>query len=183
MAPLIVAFSSGGSYDPDGSIASYNWNFGDGTSSNSANPSKTYNSIGSYTSTLTVTDNGGASNSSSVSISVGQNANRDIDVSSFSLGVDSTRAGKAGVATVRVLSRLNQPVANTGITITWSGLLTGTSSGITNSNGEVVIISTKRSKKAGTITATISTISAPESYQYNATLFGESLTESISASK
>jgi PKD repeat protein len=183
MAPLTVAFSSAGSFDPDGSIAAYNWNFGDGTSSSTANPSKTYNSVGSYTSTLTITDNGGASDSSSVSISVGQDANRDIDVSSMSLGVDSTRAGKAGVATVRLLSRLNQPVAGAAITITWTGIITGTSSGTTNSNGEVVLISSKRAKKAGTITATVSTISAPASYQYNAALFSEPLTESISASK
>lgn len=181
-APLSVAFSSSGSYDPDGSIASYQWNFGDGSSSNSADPSKTYNSVGSFTATLIVTDNGGATNSDPVSISVGQNADRDIDVASFALGINSNNSGKAGVATVRVLNRLNQPVSGAGIAITWSGLVTGTSSATTNSNGEVVLTS-KRTKRTGTITATITTISAPVTYQFNGALFGEPLTESIAATK
>src|SRR6185369_7116393 len=30
LAPLTVNFDSSGSYDPDGTIASYSWNFGDG---------------------------------------------------------------------------------------------------------------------------------------------------------
>ncbi len=37
---------------PSGTIISWNWNFGDGTSSTSQNPSHTYNSTGSYTVTL-----------------------------------------------------------------------------------------------------------------------------------
>lgn len=69
-APLPVNFSSAGSSDPDGSIASYRWTFGDGGTSASANPSYTYNAAGNYTATLTVTDNGGLTASSSVNIAV-----------------------------------------------------------------------------------------------------------------
>jgi len=181
-APLTVAFSSAGSYDPDGSIAGYQWTFGDGSSSGLADPSNTYNSVGSYTATLVVTDNAGATDSSSVSISVGQDANRDIDVNSFTLGIDSARSGKAAVATIRVQSRLNQPVSGAGITVTWSGLVSGTSSGTTDANGEVVLAS-RRSKKSGTFTGTITSISAPPTYQLNETLFSEPLTESLAASK
>ncbi len=71
LAPLTVNFSSQGSYDPDGTIVSYVWNFGDGTaSSNQANPLHVYSNVGNYTATLTVTDNNGATNSRSVGISV-----------------------------------------------------------------------------------------------------------------
>ena len=48
------------STDGDGSIATRNWNFGDGTSSTLANPSKTYAAEGYYTVILTVTDNAGS---------------------------------------------------------------------------------------------------------------------------
>ncbi|MFI6801611.1 collagenase [Streptosporangium canum] len=48
------------STDSDGTIASRQWNFGDGTSSTSANPSHTYTTAGTYTVQLTVTDNAGA---------------------------------------------------------------------------------------------------------------------------
>jgi PKD repeat protein len=65
-----IAFSSAGSNDPDGSIASYSWNFGDGASSAQANPSHSYSSAGNYTVTLTVTDNQGASASDSESVTI-----------------------------------------------------------------------------------------------------------------
>jgi PKD repeat protein len=55
-APLVVAFSSAGSADPDGSIVSYEWDFGDGNTSTDANPTHTYTAEGVYAATLTVTD-------------------------------------------------------------------------------------------------------------------------------
>jgi PKD repeat protein len=69
LAPLTVSFTGSGT-DSDGSIASYAWNFGDGTTSIQQNPSHTYNSAGTYTATLTVTDNGGATGTATVTITV-----------------------------------------------------------------------------------------------------------------
>ena len=48
------------SNDPDGSIASYSWTFGDGGTATAQNPSHSYGAGGSYTVTLRVTDNVGA---------------------------------------------------------------------------------------------------------------------------
>jgi PKD repeat protein len=54
-----TVFSSAGSYDPDGYIDSYEWDFGDGNSSADANPTHHYGAPGTYTVTLTVTDDFG----------------------------------------------------------------------------------------------------------------------------
>jgi PKD repeat protein len=55
-APLAVNFASFYS----GSITTYAWNFGDGTTSSAANPNKTYNTPGTYSVTVTVTGPGGS---------------------------------------------------------------------------------------------------------------------------
>ncbi len=53
-------FSSAGSSDPDGTIVSYAWNFGDGFTATGASVSHTYAAPGVFTATLTVTDDCGA---------------------------------------------------------------------------------------------------------------------------
>jgi PKD repeat protein len=70
-APLTVAFSSTGSTDPEGGSLTYNWNFGDGTTSTAANPSKTYNNPGIYTAQLRVSDGTNASAATNLNIIVG----------------------------------------------------------------------------------------------------------------
>ncbi|MDP1858925.1 MAG: PKD domain-containing protein [Gemmatimonadaceae bacterium] len=60
-AGMPVTFSSTQSTDPDGTIASYRWDFGDGTNSALPSPAKVYAAAGSYVATLTVTDDKGAS--------------------------------------------------------------------------------------------------------------------------
>lgn len=49
------------SEDPDGEIQSYNWEFGDGTTSDEASPTKEYDNVGTFQVTLTVEDNEGVS--------------------------------------------------------------------------------------------------------------------------
>ena len=73
-----VSFNSSGSYDPDGTISSYLWNFGDGSTSTSANPSHTYTSADTYTVSLTVTDNEGASGSAQTTASIVTTGGNDV---------------------------------------------------------------------------------------------------------
>lgn len=54
-------FDATGSYDPDGSIVSYAWDFGDGSTATTSSPYITaLYGPGEYYVTLTVTDNRGA---------------------------------------------------------------------------------------------------------------------------
>lgn len=51
---------AGAASDPDGTIAGYAWNYGDGTTGTGATATHTYATAGTYTVTLTVTDDAGA---------------------------------------------------------------------------------------------------------------------------
>ncbi|MBI4331240.1 MAG: PKD domain-containing protein [Chloroflexi bacterium] len=62
VAPLAVNFTD----TSTGNIVSWLWSFGDGTSSASKNPTKTYTSSGNYTVTLTVTNPAGSSAATAV---------------------------------------------------------------------------------------------------------------------
>jgi pseudomonalisin len=59
------------STDSDGTIASFAWTFGDGSTSSAANPRHTYARAATYSVTETVTDNVGASNAKTKSVTVG----------------------------------------------------------------------------------------------------------------
>jgi len=81
---LTVTFTDGSS-DPDGSIASRSWDFGDGNSSTTQNPSHSYASAGTYTVALTVTDNQGASDTVSNAVTVTSSSNGcDAGLNSYS---------------------------------------------------------------------------------------------------
>ena len=59
-APLEVRFDGSASADPDGSIASWAWTFGDGATGSGSATTHMYQEAGSYTPSLTVTDERGA---------------------------------------------------------------------------------------------------------------------------
>ena len=67
---LGVALDASGSRDPDGTIASYAWTFGDGAASTGVNATHTYATPGSYDVTLTVTDDSGATATTTESVTV-----------------------------------------------------------------------------------------------------------------
>ena len=87
-APLSVQFTDT-SIDPDGTVASWNWDFGDGGTSTAQNPGHTYKSAGTYTVTLTVTDDDDATDSASATISVSSGETVSIYIEAESGTLDS----------------------------------------------------------------------------------------------
>ncbi|MBA7584807.1 hypothetical protein ES708_26769 [subsurface metagenome] len=73
VVPLEVFFNASGSYDPDGDIISYAWDFKDGNTGSGEIVSHTFSSIGNYDVKLTVTDNKGATDSTTKTIIINEN--------------------------------------------------------------------------------------------------------------
>jgi serralysin len=165
-APLLVNFTGSGSYDPDGSIVSYAWTFGDGSSSSAQNPSRTYSAPGTYTATLTVTDNRGGSGTASTQIVVSQNPALVMRIGSITMALVSSSSGSSARATVRILNASGQPVQGATVSGNWTGLVKHTGTATTDANGYAVLTS-RSSRKKGTFTITITNVTR-SGYIYNA---------------
>jgi PKD repeat protein len=72
-APVTVTFDASASYDSDGTIVSYDWNFGDGNTGSGSTASHEYTTAGDFTVTLTVTDNDGATGTDSLTVNITEN--------------------------------------------------------------------------------------------------------------
>ncbi len=69
-SPLTVSFDASASHDLDGTIDSYQWDFGDGDTGVGSTINHTFVGAGTYTVTLKVTDNGSATGTASTSVTV-----------------------------------------------------------------------------------------------------------------
>jgi PKD repeat protein len=69
-ADQIIVFNASGSYDIDGVIASYQWDFGDGTTGSGVSPEHVYENPGEYTVTLVITDNNGNTYSKTMTVDI-----------------------------------------------------------------------------------------------------------------
>jgi PKD repeat protein len=74
-----ITFDGSGSYDLDGAIISYEWDFDDGEIGIGANTTHAYTATGSYTVTLTVTDDEGATDTAQATVEI-----REIEIDVFS---------------------------------------------------------------------------------------------------
>lgn len=87
---LKASFVGSASADPDGTIASYAWDFGDGETSTAADPTHTYASGGEFTVKLTVTDDDGATHTAQLPVTVVANVPPTAQAAWSAAGLDAT---------------------------------------------------------------------------------------------
>ena len=93
-------FNASGSQDIDGSIVSYVWEYGDGTTDSGITAHHAYASAASYTVRLTVTDNNGASNTTTRTVVVQTAAMPDLSVQSVTFTPSSPTLGQTLTFTI-----------------------------------------------------------------------------------
>ncbi len=150
-APLSVSFSSNGSYDPDGSIARYLWDFGDGNVSNQANANHVYQHPGTYNVQLTIEDDQGAVSIARTSVEILEAPPvKRIDLAELSASIQSQKGGSFLVIRILVMDSDGRPVAGSPVVVSLSGVIRGTLSGQTGPDG-YLIVSSSKIRKSGDV--------------------------------
>ena len=89
-----VTFNASASYDPDGTIEYWNWNFGDGTTGTGEIIDHTYTTAGTFTVTLTVIDNDGLNDTATDDIIVSAAPIHDVAVTNVTVSPTEAEIGK-----------------------------------------------------------------------------------------
>jgi PKD repeat protein len=172
-APLNVVFSSAGSTDPDGSITGYEWSFGDGSAlATTASTSHTYSAPGTYSAQLKVTDNSFLTATKALTITVTQLVPPTVmHVAAINMSSSGSSRNWRAIAGVVVTAAGGLPVAGATVTGTWTGLVLGSATGVTGSNGLISLSSPSTKISKGTITFTVTGVTlSGNSYDASANL-------------
>ena len=150
---LTCSFNASGSSDPDGTIASYAWNFGDATTDSGATVSHMFAADGTYSVLLTVTDNGAATSTQAQSVTVVQPAMHVGDLDRASTIQQSTWTA---TVTITVHTSSHGPIANAAVSGAWSDGSTGSCA--TNASGQCVVSKTGIPKRTGSVNFTVTNV-------------------------
>jgi PKD repeat protein len=166
----LTAYFTDTSTDPDGTIVAWDWNFGDGNTSTVQNPTHTYAAGGTYTVTLTVTDNDSLTDTTGKPVTV---SGPVVEIYVYDITQTIIKKGRNyesnGVVTIRDTN--NNPVADATVSVTWSGVVSGSDSGVTGADGTVTFKSAKV-KSTGPFTITVDNVTHT-TLPYNPTLNNE----------
>ena len=152
---LTCSFDASASSDPDGTITSYAWTFGDGTTGSGLTPSRTYASAGTYNVTLTVTDDDNGTNSASRSVTVSTSTIG----TTVALSGTSVKTGSKWTASVTATVTSNgSPVSGALVSGTWSDGASGTVSCTTNSSGQCTVSKSGIDKRTTSVRFTVDSV-------------------------
>jgi PKD repeat protein len=159
------------STDSDGTIVSWDWDFGDGNTSTAQNPVHTFAANGTYQVTLTVTDDEGATGIKTQDVYVNDGTAPEIFVDNIAMS--TRRAGNrySATAVVTIKDTDGYVVPNATVSVTWSGSASGTDSGVTDASGNVSF-STAYIRFATSFTITVNNVTHA-TLQYNSALNNE----------
>jgi PKD repeat protein len=112
-----IAFDSSGSYDPDGTISSYIWDFGDGSGGTGASLIHVYNCPGVYTITLSVIDDDGDVDTDTAKVTVTPQSMKSFVIKNLAIQWAPHRPGWQGSDAFSIFGRLQLPQG-----YTWASL-------------------------------------------------------------
>ena len=147
----LTATFTDASTDSDGSVVSWSWNFGDGSTSFVQNPSHTYTAAGTYTVSLTVTDDDGATGSTQQSVTVSSSSGQTVSVSLA--GSSSTINKNFWRATVT--ATINPALAGAVVSGTWTG---GTSASCTTGSDGKCSVTLSVRTTSSSVTYTVNNV-------------------------
>jgi hypothetical protein len=151
---LACDFDASGSYDPDGSIVSYDWNFGDGNTGSGVTASHTYGYADTYTVVLTVTDNESATGTDTQYVPVGAEPGT-MFVLDIAMSGKAAGPNRSATAVVTIYDTGGLPVEGATVYGMWSGDYDGPASGVTGVDGTVAINSGKVRQANAAFTFTV----------------------------
>jgi PKD repeat protein len=156
---LACDFDASGSSDVDGTIVSYDWDFGDESSNGSgATASHTYATGNTYTVVLTVTDDGGATDDEAQNVAVSETLTvhvGDLD------GLSAPSPGR-WEATVTIAVQDSSESAVTGALVegAWSNGASGSDSCTTNASGQCSVTVSGLKKNVSSVTWTVTDVTS-----------------------
>ena len=157
-----ISFDATSSYDPNGSIVSYEWDFGDGSTDSGVTVTHPYVDDGTYIVTLTVTDNDGVTDSKTITIEIVDvtkpvaNAGSDRTVVEDTTVSFNAGASSDNVGIVSYEWDFGDGTTGTGLTVTHTYTQPGTYSVLLtvrdaagNSNTDTITVTVKKRNGGG----------------------------------
>ncbi len=155
--PLTVYFSDLST----GSPTSWDWTFGDGGASQEQHPSHDYTAENTYTVSLTVQNAQGQDTETKpdyITVAAQSCHVGAIDLVGMYQGTGKpSDRGYYAEATVTVHDQDHQPLVGVTVDIEWSGIVSGTDTGVTDENGQAVFES-PRDPNGGTFTCCVTNL-------------------------